>query len=207
MHKTKNVVLLSKRQQNHERPILNQSRKKSHPGRFAPVSAVPSTPCHGSFSSGITFLALALAPNLISLLAAPTTLNRPSFSLSAALVKEDEASCNFCPTVSKWPIKSATRSSRIVDGLLVLSLLHLGPGYLDNAECRRKILLTGDEHPFGECLTPQLRCFCQRQLERPFVGYEHDDVIQSLTRQLDVRTVILAGQFGHMLPYAPDMPL
>ena len=97
--------------------------------------------------------------------------------------------------------------SRIVDGLLVLSLLHLGPGYLDNAECRRKILLTGDEHPFGECLTPQLRCFCQRQLERPFVGYEHDDVIQSLTRQLDVRTVILAGQFGHMLPYAPDMPL
>ncbi len=41
----------------------------------------------------------------------------------------------------------------------------------------------------------------------PFVGHEHDDVIQSLTRQLDVRAVILAGQFGHMLPHATDMPL
>ena len=90
---------------------------------------------------------------------------------------------------------------------MVLRLLHLGPRNLDDAECRREVLLAGDEHPFGKSLTPQLRCFGQRQLERPFVGHEHDDVIQSLTRQLDVRAVILAGQFGHMLPHATDMPL
>lgn len=45
-----------------------------------------SMACNGSFSSGMFFLALALAPSLISLLAAPTTLRRPSFNLSAALV-------------------------------------------------------------------------------------------------------------------------